>query len=178
MSDWKELLELVKLIKNRKLRVLVRNYLKDPTPSHKEFKPLVDVKKAPAADQWHHTYSGGLLRHTLAVTRHCLALADSFEKTYGIKVNRDVLLAAALCHDIMKICEYKPVGEGFEIVLPLPLDHLTLGVTELYARGFPKEVIHAVAAHHGEAGPIQPSDIESIILHFSDMMDAYANIKT
>lgn len=177
MSDWEELLKLADDIQDRKLRKQVIDYLKNPKPSHPEFRQLLALKKAPAASQWHHIYEGGLLRHTLAVTRIALSIAQAVQKTYGIKVDKDVLLAAGLCHDVMKTCEYKLESGHFEMVLPLPLDHLTLGVTEMYARGFPKAVIHAVAAHHGEAGPMTPNDPESIILHFADMMDAYANIQ-
>lgn len=178
MSDWEDIIALANQIKDLKLRKLVLDYLKDPRPTHRGFKQLIDIKKAPAADQWHHTYPGGLLKHTLAVARFCLAMAEPMEKTYGTKVDRDVLLASALCHDLMKVCEYELVGKDFHIVLPLPLDHLTLGVAELYTRGFPENVVHCVAAHHGEAGPILPSDIESIILHFADITDAYANTET
>jgi 7,8-dihydroneopterin 2',3'-cyclic phosphate phosphodiesterase len=119
---------------------------------------------------------GGLLKHTLAVTRMALAIAKEMERTYKIKIKKDLLLAAGLCHDIMKVSEYSAKGKKYELELPLPLDHLTLGITEMYARGFPKEVIHVVAAHHGEAGPIAPDDVESIIIHFADTLDAYANV--
>ena len=176
MSDWDELLKLAGQITDKKLRKLVLDYLNDPVPTHPEFKQLVTLKKAPGASQWHHIYEGGLVRHMLAVTRIALSMAQAIEKTYKIKIDRDVLTAAGVCHDVMKTCEYKLESGHFEMVLPLPLDHLTLGVTEMYKRGFPKAVIHAVAAHHGEAGPITPNDPESIILHFADMMDAYANI--
>lgn len=175
MSDWDEIQKLARQIKSQKLKKMVLDFLNNPTPSHGEFKALLDVKKAPAAEKWHHPYVGGLLKHTLAVTRVCLSMADSVEKTYGVEIDRDSLIAGGLCHDIMKIAEYTPKKGGFEMILPLPLDHLTLAVTELYYRGFPKKVIHMIAAHHGEAGPILPSDIESMILHFADMFDAYAH---
>jgi 7,8-dihydroneopterin 2',3'-cyclic phosphate phosphodiesterase len=177
MNDWDEILKLADQISDKKLKKMVIAYLKDPKPTHKEFKQLLNLKKAPAAGQWHHVYEGGLLRHTLAVTRIALSIAGEMEKIYKIKINKNVLLAAGLCHDLMKVCEYKLVSGHFEMKLPLPLDHLTLGVTEMYARGFPKAVIHTVAAHHGEAGPVAPNDPESIILHFADMLDAYANIE-
>jgi 7,8-dihydroneopterin 2',3'-cyclic phosphate phosphodiesterase len=57
------------------------------------------------------------------------------------------------------------------------LDHLSLIVMELYTRKFPMDVIHAVAAHHGEGSPIEPRSIEALIVHMSDYVDATMNDK-
>ena len=82
---------------------------------------------------------------------------------------------AALCHDLMKTAEMEEFAGRAMMKFPLYLDHLTLGVAELYARGFPPKVIHLIASHHGEGGPVAPSEKEAVILHFADSIDSYAN---
>ena len=53
-----------------------------------------------AAKSVHHGYVGGLLEHTLSVAKLC----DFYARHYG-DINRDILLSAALCHDIGKTKE-------------------------------------------------------------------------
>ncbi len=52
---------------------------------------------------------------------------------------------------------------------------MTLAVSELTRRGFPLELIHIVAAHHGEAGPMSPKTVEALICHLADMADSRLN---
>ena len=55
------------------------------------------------------------------------------------------------------------------------MDHLTLIVSELIERGFPMEIVHAVAAHHGRNGPSSPRTIEALICYLADSTDAALN---
>jgi 7,8-dihydroneopterin 2',3'-cyclic phosphate phosphodiesterase len=95
--------------------------------------------------------------------------ADSMEKSYGIKINMDHLLAGALLHDIMKMFEWKAGEEGAEPTGVL-LDHSMLAVAEFYYRGFPEDVIHIIASHFGESGPTPPRNYEALILHYVDTL--------
>ena len=55
------------------------------------------------------------------------------------------------------------------------MDHLSLVISELVRRGFPLELVHVVAAHHGDYGPIRPHTIEALICHLADLTDSRLN---
>ncbi|NOX71705.1 MAG: HDIG domain-containing protein, partial [Candidatus Micrarchaeota archaeon] len=126
---------------------------------------------APASLNWHHVYEGGLLDHTYAVTSLSIKVAEVLKKTYKIKINTDVLISGCLLHDIAKLFEYIKDDEEWE-GSDVMLDHTMLATSELYARGFPEEVIHMVASHFGDKGPTPPMTLESMILSRMDLFDA------
>jgi 7,8-dihydroneopterin 2',3'-cyclic phosphate phosphodiesterase len=71
---------------------------------------------------------------------------------------------------------YSEGEEGYKMSpLGEKLDHLTLAVAELIRRGFPIDVVHAVAAHHGRGGPSPPRTIEALICSLADSVDAGLN---
>lgn len=136
---------------------------------------------APAAMIHHHAYVGGLAEHTLSVMELCAAAAEHYDE-----VDRDLLLAGALFHDLGKVDELS-VEPGFpyteEGVL---LGHIPLGfarVREAIGRieGFPAEratdLGHLILSHQGElewGSPVQPRTLEAIVLHFLDNLDSKA----
>lgn len=166
----KQLIELANKIQDKELRKKVIDFIKDPTPTHKDF------KKYPKGN-WEEikTYFsvGGtpverdVLNHTIAVTELCMNVADVVEKNYNAKVNKDYLIAGALLHDVMKLIEWK-MGKAGPEHTGVMLDHSFLGAVELYQREFPEEVIHMVASHFGEHGPTPPRTLEAYILHSID----------
>ncbi len=167
-----KLLELAEKIKDKELREKVIKFLKEPKLSNPNFKyKNLSLRDAPASNQWHHSYVGGLVEHTYAVTLMCIEVAKVLEKVYKIKIDMDSLIAAALLHDIGKLWEYKKYG-GSWTSTKITLDHTILGTSELYARGFPESVIHIVASHFGHQGPTPPQTTEALILHTIDNMDA------
>ena len=172
----KKLLTMAEQIKDKRLRKLVIEYIKECKPVHREFaEKITPLKKAPAADSWHHTEPGGLILHTYSTAMLCLAVADVIEDIYDIAIDRDVLIASALVHDLMKVAIYLKDEKGGWKFSDTVLDALVLGVADLYARGFPKKVIETVAAHHGDKGPVDVFSPESIILHYIDTLDAFIN---
>jgi len=167
-----EIEELVSRIKDRKLRRMVEELLRDPDIGlDSERLPL---EECPAGARIHHAYPGGLLQHTVAVTRLALTLCDLVEEVYGGQVDRDVVLAGALLHDVMKCYVYAPAGGGGFISSPLGerIDHLTLLVAEMYRRGFPLDVIHVAASHHGDQSPVRPKTVEALIVSIADYADS------
>ena len=74
-------------------KLLKKLFIDDP-------KFIASFKSHSAAKSMHHGFIGGLLEHTLSVTKLCAGFADH----YTI-LNRDLLVTAALCHDIGKIDE-------------------------------------------------------------------------
>ncbi|MCJ7574899.1 HDIG domain-containing protein, partial [Candidatus Bathyarchaeota archaeon] len=96
------------------------------------------------------------------------------------KVDRDVVVAGALLHDVMKCYTYTPSGEGGYISSRLgeQVDHLTLLVAELYRRGFPVDVIHVAASHHGDVSPVKPKSVEALIVSIADLADSELSRRT
>ena len=89
-----ELRDLALSVKRGPLQRLMRQVLSDS--------PLMDrFKIAPAAKSMHHAYLGGLLEHSLAVAQ----LVSQLSAFYG-DLNRDLLVAGAVLHDIGKIDEF------------------------------------------------------------------------
>lgn len=132
-----------------------------------------------AARSVHHGFVGGLLEHTLSVTRVC----DFFAKNYPI-LNRDLLLTAAICHDIGKLDELSPYPTNDYTDDGQLIGHIVIGANMVRdairnIEGFPKirenELIHCILSHHGElefGSPKKPSLAEAVALSFADNTDA------
>lgn len=168
------LIELANQIKDNDLRKKVVDFLKNPTLSHKDFKkyPKEDIKKAktPFTVGNAGTVQRDVLKHTISVTELCVKTAEIAEKNYGVKINKDHLIAGAILHDMMKLFEWRLDKDGDPEHTGVLLDHSFLGVAELYHRDFPERVIHMVASHFGEHGPTPPRNFEALILHHVDNM--------
>jgi len=172
-----ELLAFADLIEDGVLRGKVLEVLQVPDIDLEGEKLPFEV--CPGGAYVHHAYEGGLLQHTLAVTRLCASLCDLVEGVYGGRVDRDAVIAGALIHDVMKCYQYVRDGGGFR-TSPLGerVDHLSLLVAELYRRGFPTEVIHVVASHHGDQSPVKPKTLEALIVSIADFADSELSRKS
>jgi 3'-5' exoribonuclease len=140
---------------------------------------LVHFANAPAARMMHHAYIGGLLEHTLSMVRLAHPLADHYPY-----VNKDLLIAGALLHDLGKAIEYttdtsfsfsddgRLVGHIMRAIIMIEHAAATLGcVSEDDLR----QLIHLVASHHGTqewGSPVVPKTLEAILLHQLDMLDS------
>jgi 7,8-dihydroneopterin 2',3'-cyclic phosphate phosphodiesterase len=167
-------------IRNKKLRKKVIELLENPTfeINGKKFSGLpLDV--SPAGLSHHHCYPGGYIEHVVSTANLAIAMCKSVEKVYRGKVNRDLVVAGVLLHDVFKPTTYivKENGSYGSSRLADYLDHLSLVTSELVRRGFPLELIHVVSAHHGDYGPIRPHTVEALICHLADLMDSRLNGK-
>jgi 7,8-dihydroneopterin 2',3'-cyclic phosphate phosphodiesterase len=165
-------------IRNETLRTKVIELLKNPTfeMNGKTFSSLpLDV--VPAGRSRHHSYPGGYVEHVVSTVNLASAMCDSVEKVYHGKVNRDLVLAGVLLHDIFKSVSYAVNEDGSYESTRLAdyLDHLSLAVAELVRRDFPLELVHIVASHHGEYGPTRPHTVEALICHLADATDSRLN---
>ncbi len=117
------------------------------------------------------------MEHIVSATNLALALCNSVERVYHGKVNRDLVIAGMLLHDIFKPLTYTVNENGSYGTTCLAdyMDHLSIVISELVRRGFPLELIHVVSAHHGEYSPIRPHTIEALICHLADLMDSRLN---
>jgi len=137
----------------------------------------LSLEEAPAGRSHHHSYPGGYIEHVVSASNIALAMCDSVEKVYHGKVNRDLVIAGILLHDLYKPVTYKVNNDGSYGSAPLAdfLDHLSIATTELVRRGFPLELVHIVSSHHGEYGPIRPRTVEALICHLADFADSRLN---
>lgn len=137
---------------------------------------------APAAKTIHHAVLGGLLEHTLSVVGLCRLLADHYPA-----VNRDLLVTAAILHDLGKIKELT-WDRVFDYTDPgRLLGHITLGALMVEERvrtipDFPPALatglLHCILSHHGElewGSPKRPKTLEAIVLHYAENLDGKVN---
>ena len=170
---YQELTGYIATIKEPHLKALVENFfVKD-----EEFKK--NFQRHSAAKTVHHGFIGGLLEHTLGVTKMC----DYFAKAYPI-INRDLLIAAALFHDMGKLLELSSFPENDYTDEGQLLGHIYMGariVENAAAKitDFPeclkRELVHCILAHHGEleyGSPKKPALVEAFALNFADNADA------
>jgi len=130
---------------------------------------------SPAAKKVHHSYTGGLIDHTLSTTKIGLTIAQQLEEVYGYKTDRDTIIASCLLHDLYKPYTYDKNDSTSNSPLGNYMDHLIMVVIKLTQNKFPFKVVHAVAAHHGEAGPVRPETLEAMIVHLADYIDSKLN---
>jgi len=174
MDYFPKLISLANGIKDRGLRAKVVSLLKNPGLSNEGFPyKAIPGREAPASLGFHHVQKGGLAKHTYVVASLSLAIGDVMEENYDRKIDRDVLTAGALLHDIAKVFDMKRYGAGYGAT-DLSIDNIIMRSAELYARGFPESVIHLIASHFGEQGTTSPQSIEAVILHYADTISAVA----
>jgi len=172
--------KIIKRIKDKSLRKKVSEIVNDPKI---EIDGIVysglHLKMSPAGLTRHHSYPGGLVEHIVAATRVALSLCDLVEEIYEGQVNRDLVIAGILLHDIFKPLTYEQERGSFSTGrLGEHLDHLTIAVSELVRRNFSLDLIHIVCAHHGgQAGPMWPRSVEALICHLADYVDSQLNGK-
>lgn len=136
-------------------------------------------KQSSAAKTIHHGFVGGLLQHTLSVVKMC----DFYCTLYPL-LNKDLLLAAAMCHDMGKIREISLFPENDYTDDGQFLGHIVIGVEMIGEKirqipGFPpllaSELKHCILSHHGEfefGSPKKPAIMEAVALSYADNTDA------
>jgi putative nucleotidyltransferase with HDIG domain len=111
--------------------------------------------------------------HIRGVTRLAMAMADQLcAQLADLRIDRDVLIAGALCHDIGKPWEFDPNNrerwESRPRKAGLPsIRHPAFGVHVCLTAGLPEEVAHCAAAHSGE-GELLVRSLENTIVHHAD----------
>lgn len=176
---YQELLKFIDSIQNSYLKTLLNAFFVEDIDFISSF------KKSSAAKSVHHGFVGGLLQHTLSVTRMC----DYYCKCYD-RLNRDLLLSAAICHDIGKTKELSVFPQNDYTDEGQFLGHIVIG-TEMVGEkirninGFPtilaNELKHCILSHHGEyefGSPKKPAIMEAVALNFADNTDAKLQIFT
>ena len=168
------LIELAQKIKDPTLQEKVISFLNSPQISIETFGEELSIEEAPASKSVHHSYKGGLIDHTVAVTLFALEIAQLLHKVYQIDfINEDLIIAGGILHDIYKPLTYTQIGEKYERSrLGSKIDHTSLIFAEAWHRKFPLELLHIILAHHGKGSPAQPRSLEALILHLADYVDS------
>lgn len=169
---YKELMGYISSVKNRYLNQLLHSFF-DDVDFEKRF------KFHSAAKSVHHGFVGGLLEHTLGVTKNCSYFAENYPF-----LNRDLLITSAIFHDVGKLREISVFPENDYTDEGQLLGHIMIGAEWIGEEirkidGFPvvlaNELKHCILAHHGEleyGSPKKPALIEALALSFADNLDA------
>ena len=170
-----ELGTLIASLADPDLKRLLNSFFQDP-------ELLAQYRVAPAAKGMHHVYLGGLLEHSLAVAK----LVDAMTPLYQ-GLNRDLLVAGALLHDVGKVREMTYLRAFDYSDEGKLIGHITIGVEMLHERisalpGFPVELgmllKHMILSHHGQyeyGSPKRPKTMEATILNYLDDLDSKIN---
>ncbi len=117
--------------------------------------------------------SVSLVDHTRAVTKTALAIADILMDSYGdkVKIDRDILIAGSILHDVGKLLEYtRESGEVVKSALGALLRHPFSGQALAFKHGLPPQVLHMIA-YHSKEGDLGKRSIEAIIVHHADFVN-------
>ncbi|PKN76897.1 MAG: HD family phosphohydrolase [Deltaproteobacteria bacterium HGW-Deltaproteobacteria-10] len=175
IAMYDELLAYVETMQSKPLQELLYAFFK-------EEKTAELFKRAPAAKGFHHIYLGGLLEHTLSVVRLLTKTADHYQY-----LDRDMLIAGGLLHDIGKIYEF-----SYDQLIEYSdegrlIGHIVMGVEMINKKladipDFPAqlalELRHVILSHHGEfeyGSPKRPKTMEALVVHYMDDLDAKLN---
>ena len=168
-----ELTGIIQRIENPYLKMLMEDFFVRDTDFIKAF------KASSAAKSVHHGFMGGLLEHTLSILKLC----EYYCSTYPL-LKKDLLMSAALCHDIGKTKELSLFPENDYTDDGNLLGHIVMAVEMLNDKireidGFPEslatELKHCILAHHGEleyGSPKKPALMEAVALNLADNTDA------
>lgn len=170
---YQELLSYINGVENTYLKQLLQGFFV------KDQAFISAFKQSSAAKTVHHGFVGGLLQHTLGVTKLC----DYYCNTYPL-LKRDLLITAAICHDMGKTREISLFPENDYTDAGQFLGHIVIGVEMIGEKvrnipGFPEvlanELKHCILAHHGEyefGSPKKPAIMEAMALNLADNTDA------
>ncbi|MCD6594067.1 HD domain-containing protein [bacterium] len=172
---WRRFLKIIDSISDKYLAELLHNLFVADDNIAKKFSIY------PAAKLWHGAYIGGLCEHTIRVEKICETAASFYPDC-----RKELLITGALVHDIGKVEELSIRGFFDYNVRGRLIGHIVLGASIVEheiakIEGFPKnlstELIHLIVSHHGkfeQGSPVEPKNLEAMILHHADMLDAQA----
>ena len=170
---YKELKGFIDGISNHYLKALLEEFFVRDEDFVKKF------RFSSAAKSVHHCFVGGLLEHTLSVAEISKFIGDKYKT-----LNKDLLVTAALLHDVGKVREFSPFPENDYTDEGNLLGHIVMGSEMISEKarlidGFPlsleNELKHCILAHHGKlefGSPKKPSLMEAVALNYADDLDA------
>lgn len=178
----RELKKLIGVVRNRYYKQLLVDLFDDSM--------IEKFREWTAAWERHHAFPGGLLVHTVDVAKKCAAYAD-----VSRSVDKDLLITAALLHDIAKVDEYDGFPSKRRLYMGRLLFHASMGAEKIGFKvkeyrenikgdrtsvsDFPQnleiQLKHCILSHHGKpeyGAAVVPMILEARILHIMDDADA------
>jgi 3'-5' exoribonuclease len=162
--------ELVERVEDPHVKALLLAFLDDPEVAH-------GLPVAPAARGIHHAYRGGLADHLLSVMRLAHRIADHYPA-----LDRDLLVAGALLHDIGRVSELAYAHEGVgttdagrlvgHAVITAQAIHAQAAIIPEFPKALEHHLTHLVLTHGGQAehGP-DPVTLEACAVQAIDALD-------
>jgi 3'-5' exoribonuclease len=162
----------IETVENHHVKALLERFFKNPEIAG-------HFKRHPGAISIHHNWIGGLLEHSLEVLDYCEAAARQFPS-----LDRDLLVAGALLHDIGKLDELVVTSRIKGTTVGQLVGHLVTGVLWVAREmdgieGFDPELknklMHILVAHHGKneyASPKEPMFPEAVAVYYADELSS------
>lgn len=169
---YSKLKEAINLVENKKIKELLTNIFHDKAFEEK-------FKTHPGSIEIHHNWIGGLLEHTLEILNYCELTWKQFPQ-----LNKDLLIAGALLHDIGKLDELVVTSRIKGSNLGQLTGHLVLSAIHISNKmdqigGFDEDmkskILHLIVSHHGTpefGSPKEPMFPEAIALHYADQLSS------
>ncbi|MDO5844318.1 MAG: HD domain-containing protein [Methanocorpusculum sp.] len=164
LENANELQKIVSTIQNTELRIFTACCLDNR------------FYECPAAIRRHHEYTGGLCEHTLETVKIALKMVETIGRT---KINRDMIIAGAVLHDIGKVYCFDKSGYGY---VPNDtynlIEHITMGIMHideyksLISEAQLLQLRHIIQSHHGTYGDVIPLTAEAWLVHHADSASA------
>ncbi len=165
------ILQKINEVKNDEIKKLLYSVFNDESIISK-------FKEKPGGIEIHHNWVGGLMQHTLEVLDYVLLSYKHFPE-----LNKDLLIAGALLHDIGKIEEMKITTRIKGTNEGQLLGHIILGsilvskkCDELHISDEIKnKILHIIASHHGKldyGSPKEPMFPEAIAIYHADELSS------
>ena len=170
---YEELCGIIRSVNNPYYKKLLSSFFLEDKEFEKRF------KFHSAAKTVHHGFIGGLMEHTLSVTKLCDYMANAYPL-----LKRDLLITAALLHDVGKTKELSSFPLNDYTDEGQLLGHIIIGAQMIHdlAKEIPdfpetleNQLVHCILAHHGEleyGSPKKPALAEAVALNLADNTDA------
>jgi 3'-5' exoribonuclease len=166
-----ELMKIIASVSNEQLKKLLSSIFEDDSIKEK-------FKTHPGGIEIHHNWIGGLLQHTLEMTEYCELSATNYPT-----INRDLLMAGVLLHDIGKLEEIEVTARIKGSRKGQMHGHVVLGsifvankMDELKIDGEIKDkLLHIIISHHGTnefGSPKEPMFPEAVAVYYADEMSS------
>ena len=115
-----------------------------------------------------------LVPHTRAVTVQGIAMARAIRDFHDLPVDLDLVIAGCNLHDVSKLMEYGPDGEGSgKSRFGKLVQHAAYGVHKALEHGLPLELVHIIGSHTTQSR-LAPQTTEAVIVYYADYADSDA----
>lgn len=172
-----ELDNYINMLQDEKVRNMVHSLIGKSGVYHNEYITMSAAKRN------HHAYKHGLLEHSLEVANLTLVMSE-----LNLELNKDILIASALLHDLGKIFELQEIAENVYDYSELSklISHIAYGSNLIFyhcklndvSKELENHIIHCILSHHARlehGSPVEPKTKEAWLVHNADKTSACLN---